>query len=103
LVTMLTPYVAARCDDAAILTALSNIVKKVFAHGEQRRDECAPYPGGMAIGGRSRIATAIGTVIVLAVIALLVWAALPFFPAVGDWLDGIFFGFFDWLRSGSAE
>lgn len=57
----------------------------------------------MATGGRSRTATAIATVIVLAVIALLVWAALPFFPAVGEWVNGIFFGFFDWLRSSPAE
>ena len=57
----------------------------------------------MAIGGRSRIATAVGTIVVLAIIGLLVWAALPFFPAVGDWVNGIFFGFFDWLRLSSAD
>lgn len=49
------------------------------------------------------MATAIATVVVLAVIALLVWAALPFFPAVGEWTGGIFFGFFDWLRSSPAD
>ncbi|WP_156888138.1 hypothetical protein [Microbacterium indicum] len=53
----------------------------------------------MAKGGRSWTATIIGIVIAVAVIALLLWAALPLFPAVGDWLDEIFFGFFDWLRA----
>ena len=61
------------------------------------------YAFDMATGGRSRIATAIATIVVLAVIALLVWAALPFFPAVGEWTREIFFGFFSWLRSSSAE
>lgn len=57
----------------------------------------------MAIGGRSRVATAIGTIVVIAVLGLLVWAASPFLPIVGDWLASTFFGFFDWLRSLSSD
>ncbi len=55
--------------------------------------------GRMPIGGRSRKATAVATIVILAVVGLLTWAAWPFWPVVGDWLTGIFFGFFDWLRS----
>ncbi|WP_221583715.1 hypothetical protein [Microbacterium sp. G2-8] len=57
----------------------------------------------MAIGGRSRVATAIGTIVVLAVLGLLIWAAAPFLPVVGEWLSSTFFGFFDWLRSLTPE
>ncbi|WP_162621892.1 hypothetical protein [Microbacterium suaedae] len=53
----------------------------------------------MAIGGRSRVATAVGTVVILAILGLLTWAAWPFLPVVGEWLVDLFFGFFDWLRS----
>lgn len=56
----------------------------------------------MAIGGRSKVATAVGTLLILAVVALLVWAAWPFWPMVGEWISDLFFGFFDWLRSLTA-
>ena len=56
----------------------------------------------MAIGGRSKVATAVGTILILAVVGLLVWAAWPFWPIVGEWISDLFFGFFDWLRSLTA-
>ena len=56
----------------------------------------------MAIGGRSKVATAVGTILILAVMGLLVWAAWPFWPTVGEWISDLFFGFFDWLRSLTA-
>ncbi|WOF22415.1 hypothetical protein N8K70_13605 [Microbacterium betulae] len=53
----------------------------------------------MAIGGREPVvAWAVGLVS-LAVVAGIVWAALPFFPVVGEWLVGVVQYFFDWLRS----
>ncbi|MGI6879286.1 hypothetical protein [Microbacterium sp. gxy059] len=53
----------------------------------------------MAIGGRSRVATGIGGVLIAGVVGLLVWAAWPFWPVVGDWMVGLVDGFFEWLRS----
>ncbi|MBP2436521.1 hypothetical protein [Microbacterium amylolyticum] len=53
----------------------------------------------MALGGRSTVATVVGTLVVVAVVSLLVWAGGPFWPVVGEYVSGLFVGFFDWLRS----
>ncbi|MTE23551.1 hypothetical protein [Microbacterium sp. ZXX196] len=56
----------------------------------------------MAIGGRNNVATIIVTVVVIGIVGALLWAAWPLLPMVGNWLSGIFFGFFDWLRATTA-
>ncbi|MDN3310419.1 hypothetical protein QWJ90_05720 [Microbacterium oryzae] len=53
----------------------------------------------MAIGGRNLVATWIGGIVILVVVAGIGWAALPFLPVVGDWIVGVVGFFFDWLRS----
>lgn len=79
--------------------ARSSEFREISAFGDTGNAPPRAYDEAMAIGGRSKVATAIGTVLVLAVLAVLVWAAWPFLPIVGEWLTDLFFGFFDWLRS----
>lgn len=57
----------------------------------------------MARGGRSPVAAIIGTVIAVAVVGAIVWAAWPLMPVIGDWIASTFVGFFDWLRSVTPE